>query len=559
MMRNLVILLLATIAVNAAEMIHLEPGADDGAAITLALVQLGKAGGGTLMLGPGRYRLRATVRPEAAVLASNLSRITIVGQDAVLVGQGATRLFGFDACRGLTLRRLRITWEPLPHTLGTVVSQDATFHGIELAIAPPYRAEAGRLTQAVMGWDLAHPRPSADGWETYQCNGERPEPSTITVDGHLRVPINRSANLPTIGGAVVVRHEVYAGGAIAMRGCRDVTLDDVAIDATPGMGLVAWECRDLSVRRLSVVPPPGFAMSATADATHFGGCRGRILVEDSSFAGMGDDAINMHGMYGLVMERPDDRTLLVQCARLHPYYDTERSQWNLPDTGDILEACAAESPLLPVAGLTVAEARQDGKRTFIRSTEPLPAAIAVGSLLANVSTVPSVRIARCTVRGNRARGFLLQTRDVVVEDCVFANISGAAIQICTDAAEWCEGPGARDVIIRRCTMSGCNYGIARRDASIDVFADMAGNHPAPPGVHRRIRIEDCTFTGPSIAVHIGSTDGALVGPNHYQADGVIDIAVDHSREVEIVYPPGKPPQVRRGEGCKPEDIQVKQR
>ncbi|MEI8037156.1 MAG: hypothetical protein WCJ14_02090 [Verrucomicrobiota bacterium] len=556
---NLAVLLLTAIVANAAEMITLQPGADDGAAITQALARLGQAGGGTLTLAPGRYRLRATVRPEAAVLAGQLSGITIVGQDAVLVGSGATRLFGFDACRGLTLRNLRITCEPLPHTVGTVVAQDAAFHGVELAVAAPYRAEAGRLTQAVMGWDLANARTSSDGWETYQCNGERPEPSTVTAAGHLRVPIQRGAKLPAIGGTVVVRHEVYAGGAILMRGCSDVLIEDVAVEATSGMGLMAWECRDLTVRRFSVVPPPGFAMSATADAMHFGACRGRILVEDSTFAGMGDDAINIHGMYGLVVERPDDRTLLVQRARLHPYYDKERSTWDLPAAGDAIEACAADAPLLPVADLTVAESRQDGKRTLIRSTQPLPAAITVGSLLANTSTLPSARIARCKVRGNRARGFLLQTRDVVVEDCAFTDVSGAAIQICADAAEWCEGPGVRDVIIRRCSISGCNYGIARRAAAIDVFADLAGNRPAPPGVHRGIRIEDCMFTGPGTAVHIGSTDGVVVGPNRYQKDTAVDIAVDHSRGVEIVHPPGKPPQVRLGEGCSSEAVHLKPR
>lgn len=556
---NLALLLLTATVAPAAEMITLQPGADDGAAITRALARLGQAGGGTLTLAPGRYRLRATVRPEAAVLASQLTGITIVGPDVVLVGSGNTRLFGFDACRGLTLRSLRITCDPLPHTVGTVVAQDAAFHGVELAIAAPYHAEPGRLAQAVMGWDFANARTSADGWETYQCNGERPEHSTITAAGHLLVPIHRSVQLPAVGGTIVVRHEVYAGGAIAMRGCSDVTIEDVVVEATAGMGLMAWECRDLTVRRFSVVPPPGFAMSATADAMHFGACRGRILVEDSTFAGMGDDAINIHGMYGLVVERPDDRTLLVQCARLHPYYDKERLVWDLPAAGDVLEACAAGAPLLPIADLTVAESRQDGKRTLIRSTKPLPATIAVGSLLANTSTLPSARIARCKVRGNRARGFLLQTRDVVVEDCAFTDVSGAAIQICTDAAEWCEGPGARDVIIRRCTVSGCNYGIARRAAAIDVFAGLLGNHPAPPGVHRRIRIEDCAFTGPGTAVHIGSTEGAVVGPNRYQEDGTVAITVDHSRGVEIVHPPGKPPQVLLGEGCNHETVQLKPR
>jgi len=67
------------------------------------------------------------------------------------------------------------------------------------------------------------------------------------------------------------------------------------------------------------------------------------------------------------------------------------------------------------------------------------------------------------------------------------------------------------------------------------------------------------FTGPGTAVHIGSTDGVVVGPNRYQKDTAVDIAVDHSRGVEIVHPPGKPPQVRLGEGCSSEAVHLKPR
>jgi len=51
----------------------------------------------------------------------------------------------------------------------------------------------------------------------------------------------------------------------------------------------------------------------------------------------------------------------------------------------------------------------------------------------------------------------------------------------------------------------------------------------------------------------------VVGPNRYQKDTAVDIAVDHSRGVEIVHPPGKPPQVRLGEGCGSAAVQLKPR
>jgi hypothetical protein len=142
-----------------------------------------------------------------------------------------------------------------------------------------------------------------------------------------------------------------------------------------------------------------------------------------------------------VTSRVDDHTLAVGRARMHPYYDKTRTIWDAPAAGDILEYSGGDEPLLAQGQLLVAKAWQDAKqqRTLIQFTEALPAGIGENTVLSNLSTSPSVRIRRCFVHGNRARGMLLQTRDVVVEDCVFEDISGAGIQICTDAGDWFAG------------------------------------------------------------------------------------------------------------------------
>ena len=45
-------------------------------------------------------------------------------------------------------------------------------------------------------------------------------------------------------------------------------------------------------------------MSATADAAHFGGCKGTVSLEDCTFEGMGDDGVNVKsGLYLTVVER----------------------------------------------------------------------------------------------------------------------------------------------------------------------------------------------------------------------------------------------------------------
>ena len=47
-----------------------------------------------------------------------------------------------------------------------------------------------------------------------------------------------------------------------------------------------------------------------ADATHFSGCKGKIVSCNGLYEGMMDDAINVHGTYLKVVKRVDDRTLV---------------------------------------------------------------------------------------------------------------------------------------------------------------------------------------------------------------------------------------------------------
>ncbi len=256
--------------------------------------------------------------------------------------------------------------------------------------------------------------------------------------------------------------------------CRDITLEDITVHAAPGMAVVGWGSRNFTIRHCNVVPESGGWMSATADAMHFGACRGQITVEDSEFAGMGDDAINVHAMYGLATARLDERTLAVARARLHPYYDKARGMWDAPAPGDTLEYSGGEEPLLAQGKMRVEKAWQDARqqRTIIQFDRALPACVAENTVLSNLSTSPSVQVRRCRVHGNRARGFLMQTRHVLLEDCEFEHVSGAGLEICTDAGDWWESLGARDITVRHCTFRRCNFGVARSEAALNIFADL---------------------------------------------------------------------------------------
>jgi len=535
-----------------------KPGDEGDAvpAIRAALAAARRLNGAPVVVqfAPGRYRCFGgealpggrTHRPSIDV--EKLDNVTIDGQGATLVGRDIARLFVIRDSRNVTVKKLTVDWDPLPHTSGRVVKLLPAEHAFDIAPLIPKDPPAGRITQGILAYNPERRRLADNGWEVYQTQGERDaDPTRHTPEGNLRVFQARGGRLPEIGWHVVVRHQVYGYDAFVFQGCTDVLVEDVTVNAVPGMAVIGWGSRDLTIRRIKVVPATGGWMSATADAMHFGACRGQVTVEDSEFAGMGDDAINIHAMYGLATQRIDDRTLAVARARMNSYYDKARAIWDAPAPGDLLEYSGGDEPLLAKGQLTVAEARQDAKvqRTIVKFTEPLPAEVGENTVLSNLSTTPSIRIRRCHVHGNRARGMLLQSRDVLVEDCRFEDISGAGLHICTDAWEWWESLGTRDLIVRNCTFRRCNFGVARRAAALDIFSDLARGRQSAAGVHQRLHILDNTFEdNAGAAIHIGSADDVEVRGNRFTQTKKPAIIVMNSRNVTVT-------------GIGPDDVEIR--
>lgn len=518
---------------------------DAAPAIRAALAAAGRLKGAPVVVqfAPGRYQCRGgAVQPDGrthqpSFSCDKLANVVIDGQGATLVGSDLAGLFYLRDAHDIIVRHLTVDWDPLPHTSGRVVRLLPEEHAFDLLPLLPAHPAAGRIVQGILAYNPERHRLADNGWEVYQTEGERDaDPTQLTPEGYLRIFQRKDAPLPAVGEQVTVRHQVYGYNAFFFSNCGNVLVEDVTVHAVPGMAVIGWECRDISIRRVKVAPVEGGWMSSTADAMHFNACRGRISVEDSEFAGMGDDAINIHAMYGLATARIDEHTLAVGRARMHPYYDKVRGIWDAPGVGDLLEYGGGDEPLLARGQLHVARVRQDTEqqRTIISFKEALPAEVGANTVLWNLSTSPSVRILRCRVHGNRARGMLLQTRDVEVADCVFEDISGAGIQICTDACDWWESLGSRDVTVRQCTFRRCNFGVARREAALDIFSDLPHGQQSAAGVHQRLHLLENTFDDNSgAAIHVGSADGVEIRGNRFAVGDHPAVIVMNSRNVTI--------------------------
>ena len=539
-------------------------GKDDTAALRKAIALCRKRPGSVLRFAKGRYDFSA--EPPGGAKPRHKSMNFRGCRDLLVDGGGATLMFdgvigvmSFADCHNVVVRNLTIDWKRQPFSTGMVVATAAK--SFDVKVFEEFPVVGGEPVGAFMEYD------PKTGWPRRRCvDVYSGVTSTELVGPQLLRVHTKAPSRANVGALSVLRHTVYGPGGLSFNGCSNVLVENITIHTVPGMGITGGDTRDIVVRGLKIIPRPGTRglMTATADAIHFNGCSGTIVIEDCTFQGMGDDAVNVHGMFHRVTERVDDRTVTT----------VVRNDWlRPPQPGHRIEFTDNKT-LLPYATGVVASAEVDRKAKTHRITfaKPLPKELAVGHILGNVDWAPKLRIRNCKVIGNRARGFLIQTRDVIIENNSFRYNQASGINVTTDYDHWTESIGTRKIVIRNNIFEDNNNGANWHSGIISIFADVKGGE-ASPGVHQDILIEKNTFrNSDGGAVFVDAADGVVIRDNTIEnvcrdpsrTGRKAIVFVQNSRNVTIsgnklVGPKSEKMEksVMIGKGCEEDTIEVR--
>lgn len=342
---------------------------------------------------------------------------------------------------------------------GLVVGNDPRTHSITLRPLDPERFEIRSGEPWFTGYDWASPfgenilfdpgtRSPYYQAEQYEHDQKKTLQAEWIGDSLVRLSGYSSRELPPVGSVYTDKgphstNRRYPGFSFYKSAgveVRNVTLHD-----SGGMALIAENCRDVvcSQYRVEVPPQSGRMVSASADATHFVGCSGKIVLRACRFESMLDDATNIHGVYMTVVDRFSGNRFGASFGHF------QQEGFDFAEQGDSL--VFIDRADLGVLGCgRVEEVNHVNENYYIIRTGfdlsaiPDSVHIAVGNRAADAD----VEISECTVRYNRARSFLLSTPgDVCVENSDLSSMM-AGIRICGDANYWFESGRTRNVVIR---------------------------------------------------------------------------------------------------------------
>jgi len=481
-------------AVNAADY-GLREGEDGARAIAAALEACKRTGARRLILPRGNYFISRDEAAEKYLWITNndmglkriafhldgFDRLTIDGQGSLLTFSGMIIPFVIERSADITLCNLRIDWDRPFFFQGEVTASDPERNTFDLKVHEECVYQLRRDEVIFRGKPIADPElwkmwplPVTPllTWEQnihwnmwFDSKTKRPvvgeaqyklEPQPKAEEpapGLIRFH-HAAERLPEPGMTLVIKGKKEpnrASPAIVLDRSRNILLEDVTIHHAGAIGVIGQRTENVTMRRLRVCLPPGSSRvcTTTADATHFNGCRGRIVFEECLFENMLDDATNVHGSY-LNVVRAEGRHTLV-CRVMHA------QQLGMPfaGPGDRLRLFT-KYDLQPYAELTVRSVREFNCEFYaIAFEEPAADALKPESAVDNASWQAEVLMRDCVIRNNRSRSVLLQTGGkVVLERNLFEASSFAGIMFEGDGTFWWEAGKVEDVLIQNNTFRG---------------------------------------------------------------------------------------------------------
>jgi hypothetical protein len=389
--------------------------------------------------------------------------LTIEGDGAELIFHGRMLPIALIECNNIALKNLSIDFEKPQIAQVKVIENDTANGHIVFETAPwvKYLIKDSVFYNTGEGWQMQPTSGIAFENATkhiiYNSGDIRVGTKGVAEISPGKIKAYRWKNTKLIPGTVIAMRSWHrpAPGIFIHKG-KNISLTNVKVHYAEGMGLLAQLVENIYMDGFGVClrgknDPRYF--TTQADATHFSGCKGKIVSKNGLYEGMMDDAINIHGTYLKLVKKIDNKTVIGRYMHGQSYgfdwgYVKDSVQFIQSKTMELWDAKNTIASITPIK----ANENDPIKEFRIEFTKELsdeidPSKLDIG--IENLTWTPSVVFTGNTIRNNRARGALFSTpKPTLVARNLFDHTSGCAILLCGDSNGWYETGACRDIEIR---------------------------------------------------------------------------------------------------------------
>jgi nitrous oxidase accessory protein NosD len=448
----------------------------------------------------------------------------IVDADGVLIlYDGWLEPISLEKCKNITINGLSIDYRRKPFSEGKYVKKGMGYFEVE--IFSQFPVEKGVPCPRVEFWNN-------DENQLIKAVAYCPKSKLI---GPQKVRLIGLA--PDLIGNItaLIIHSFHFRPAILIHEAENITLNKVSIHAQPGMGIVGHRSHNLTFNQVNILPTEGVHMSTNTDASHFTSCTGLITFDGCHFEGQGDDSTNIHNYYYTITkihnQTVDTTTLTI---RVDAPTGTHAQVLDYPDVGDMLEL-VEKNTLNPINTFQVLEVQNypDKWISLIKIKGKLPMNYK-SYLFADVTRLPKTIIKNCHFGNHLARGMLIKTRNVLIENNLIEKSIGTGIHVGAEAG-WGEGVTSADITIRNNKIIDCGGNAGTINGTSGIAFNIDTKNPTAIGAHKRITIENNLIVGsPKLkGISISNAENVVIRQNQFQQCNP-NIFIQYSKNIEIV-------------------------
>ncbi|HCD33458.1 MAG TPA: hypothetical protein DER01_13695 [Phycisphaerales bacterium] len=421
----------------------------------------------TLRIPDGTYRLALD---ESAKIKSHLhiesqSDLTVTGdkQALLLVGSPYHMGVGIFKSKNVTVKNLAVDYELLPYTQGIITTVDPEAQLITIRVDPGYPLPTDKHIDAFASKKGHNVGSLYDPDTNLRCNEYFSQYLRKQVedlgDGLYRYKSSNVVKQSMVGKrfAVVGRRKASAFQVDASRDC---LLENVTAYSAPSCGYNVSSSSGITIDKSKIMHRPDVsgaprAMSTNADGLHSKWCPVGHTLSNSSFTGMGDDSVNIGGSYTPVLQKLDDRTIVVQAHGSITNYPT-----------DLIMATPGHDQHLKMPKLLkwngIKVEGYNKHCLMLTFDAPLPELVTWKqtnhprkcSQVLNLNACGRyAKVINNHFFNHRVRGILMRGPDSLIKGNRIENMSGPAIVVSNDGGFLTEGPCGDNTIIEDNVMS----------------------------------------------------------------------------------------------------------
>ena len=455
---------------------------------------------------------RGTYYISKAIKINNAKNLTVRGNGATVVahfdGTAPVALnndvFCLGDCDDIAFYDLFFDTDNPIGSAGRVVAIDRESGTVDVKIYDEFSVTGFEHIHATNSFDeqgapdyaLATYHPSLDEEDFVASDGREAKRLVgmhydVIGDHLIRMKVGNVSPILKIGHAINIRYEVYGNTIFGFTSCRRVLLKNIIIYSAASFGAtIRPRSEDFIFDNFCIRLPNGTSRlkAANADGIHALGLAGKLTLKNCNMEHMGDDTLNIHGTAGGIhtLDKENKRISMI-CPRHHQVHQLPK-KW--AQKGDTIYVYDSNS-FIQKGSFVIESVDEDNNAVYCKEQGD----IEIGDTLANAEYFASLHIDGCTVRNTRARGFLVQTHDVLIENSYIHGMSLPALLFAPDIEVWWEVGPTKNVEIRNNVIEHCAIIDSPANQGAIVFkachdGDTSGY---PAGVHSGVYIHDNRF------------------------------------------------------------------